>query len=526
MPTPQGAALQSRLQAGFDALATGDWQAAGAICNEVLAAAPNLPRAHFLAARIALHRGDRAMAVKALEATVRINDRHAAAWANLAWLYASEGRLRRADASLKNAALSDRGHPATRDLVGQVFRHVGNLEASLEWHQKAVEVDARHVPFLVNYANACIYTGDIDAALEALDRCVELEPNNAQVHWLLARTRRAATPTHIEAMQTLLEGEDDARNAAYLNYAIGKEYEDLDRADEAFAAWSRGAAARRATVAWDEQVDTELFDVLESTFTAKWLSERSSDCFDATPIFILGMPRTGSTLLDRMLDAHPVVSSAGELRHFGFAVRRITEHHEPRQFTAALLRAAASADVSAIGEAYVESIAPLKGEAAHVIDKLPSNYIYLPLILAALPNARVLHVRRDPADTCLAIFKQLFADAYLYSYDLEELARHYVRYHRLMDTWRERFPQRFIDVDYESLVTDTEETLRPVLQYIGLSWNPACLDYFKRAARSSTASAVQVQEAPHSRSVGRWKRHARELRPALEILAAAGLQPE
>ena len=224
-----------------------------------------------------------------------------------------------------------------------------------------------------------------------------------------------------------------------------------------------------------------------------------------------------------MVDAHPVVSSAGELRHFGFAVRQVTGHHEPRQFTAALLRSAASADAGAIGEAYVESIAPLKGDAAHVIDKLPSNFIYLPMILAALPNARILHVRRNAADTCLAIYKQLFADAYLYSYDLEELARYYVRYHRLMDTWRERFPQRFVDVDYESLVSDTEDTLRPVLQYIGLSWNPVCLEYFKDAAHSSTASAVQVQEAPHSRSVGRWKQHERELRPALEILAAAGI---
>ena len=521
--SPQGAALQSRLQAGFDALASGDWQLAGAICSEVLAAAPDMPRAHFLAARVALHRSDRATAIQALETTVRLNDRHAAAWANLAWLYASEGRLRRADASLKNAALTERGHPATRDLVGRVFRLVGNLEASLDWHRKAVEADARHVPFLVNYANACIYTGDIDAALEALDRCVELEPGNAQVHWLLARTRRAESASHIESMQALLEGEGDARNIAYLGYAIGKEYEDLDQSAEAFAAWSRGAAARRETVAWDEQAEEQLFDALEATFTPEWLARQSSNCFDATPIFILGMPRTGSTLLDRMLDAHPVVSSAGELRHFGFAVRRVTEHHEPRQFTPALLNAAASADAGAIGEAYVESIAPLKGDAVHVIDKLPSNFVYLPLILAALPNARILHVRRDPADTCLAIFKQLFADAYLYSYDLEELARYYVRYHRLMETWRERFPRRFIDVDYESLVGDTEETLRPVLQYIGLSWNPACLDYFKGAAHSSTASAVQVQEAPHRRSVGLWKRHEKELRPALEILAAAGI---
>ena len=523
MSTPQGAALQSRLQAGFDALASGDWQGAGAICKEVLAAAPNMPRAHFLAARIALQRSDRATAVSALETTVRLNDRHAAAWANLAWLYASEGRLQRADGCLKNAALMERGHPATRDLIGRVFRLVGNLDASLDWHGKAVEADAGHVPFLVNYANACIYTGDIDEALEVLDRCAALEPGNAQVHWLLARTRRAESASHIESMQALLDGEIDVRDAAYLNYAIGKEYEDLDQPAEAFAAWSRGAAARRGTVAWDERADEELFDLLGATFTPEWLAGRNSDCFDATPIFILGMPRTGSTLLDRMVDAHPVVSSAGELRHFGFAVRQVTGHHEPRQFTAALLRSAASADAGAIGEAYVESIAPLKGGAAHVIDKLPSNFIYLPMILAALPNARILHVRRNAADTCLAIYKQLFADAYLYSYDLEELARYYVRYHRLMDTWRERFPQRFVDVDYESLVSDTEDTLRPVLQYIGLSWNPVCLEYFKDAAHSSTASAVQVQEAPHSRSVGRWKQHERELRPALEILAAAGI---
>jgi len=523
MSSPQGAALQSRLQAGFDALAAGDWQRAGAACKDVLAAAPNLPRAHFLAARIALHRGDRPTAIQALETTVRLNDRHAAAWANLAWLYASEGRLRRADASLKNAALTDRGHPATRDLIGLVFRLVGNLEASLEWHRKAVESDSAHVPFLINYANACIYTGDIDAAFDVLNRCVELEPGNAQVHWLLSRTRRAASISHIEAMQALLENDNEPRDIAYLNYAIGKEFEDLDEPAEAFAAWSRGAAARRETVAWDEEADQDLFDVLEEIFTPEWLAEQRSDCFDATPVFILGMPRTGSTLLDRMLDAHPVVSSAGELRHFGFAGRRITGLRERLQFSAPLLRAAASSDVAAIGEAYVASIAPLKGDAVHVIDKLPSNFIYLPLILAALPNARILHVRRNAADTCLAIFKQLFADAYLYSYDLEELARHYVRYYRLMDTWRERFPGRFIDVDYESLVSNPEETLRPVLQYIGLSWNPACLDYFKGAAHSSTASAVQVREAPHSRSVGRWQRHEQELQPALKILAAAGI---
>ena len=489
----------------------------------MLAQDPRLPRAHFLAARIALSRHDRATAVSAFEATVKLNDRHAAAWANLAWLYITDGRLQRAEASLKNAVITERGVAPTQDLIGRVFRLAGNLEASLDWHKKAVAADPGYAPFLVNYANACTYTGDNATAVETLQRCIELEPRNAQAHWLLSRAQRVQTTPHIETMQGLLPDETDLHNIAYLNYAIGKAYEDLDRPDEAFSAWSTGAAARRETVAWDEQADIELFATLDELFTPTWLAARESHCYDAAPVFILGMPRTGSTLLDRMLDAHPVVTSGGELRHFGFAVRQVTGNFEPRQFSAGLVRDAAAADAGAIGQAYMDSIARLQDDAVHVIDKLPSNFFYLPLILAALPNARILHVRRDPADTCLAIYKQLFADAYLYSYDLEELAHHYVRYHRLMATWRERFPERFFDVDYESIVSDPEQALRPVLQYIGLSWNSACLDYFRRPTNSSTASAVQVQAAPHRQSVGRSQRHERGLAPALNILRAEGI---
>jgi len=489
----------------------------------VLAEAPNLPRAHFLAARIALYRGDRATALEALETTVKLNERHAAAWANLAWLYVTGGRLERAEACLKNAAVTQRGNGATLNLIGMVFRLAGNLDASQEWHRKAVDASPAHVPFLINLANAHIYTGDLATACDLLETCVEREPENAQAHWLLARTRHAKSDEHIAAMQALLKREPGDRDRAYLGYAIGKASEDLDRPAAAFEAWSLGAAARRRTVAYEEQLDIELFETLEQTFTTGWLAGKQGDCFDAAPVFIVGLPRTGSTLLDRMMDAHPAVTSAGELRHFGFAVRHVTGNHEPRQFTAGLMQAAAVADAGAIGQAYVTGIGRLRGAAVHVIDKLPSNYLNLPLILAALPNARVVHIRREPRDTCLAIFKQLFADAYLWSYDLRELARHVVRYRRLMDTWESRFPGRFINVDYESLVREPEDTLRPVLQYVGLSWNPACLDYFNRASPTATASAVQVREAPHERSVGRWKQYERELAPALEILADAGL---
>ena len=514
-PKPE---LQKLVQSGFNALQAQDLQAASRLCGAVLEQAPKMPRAHFLAGLIALAGGNRASAETAFENTVRYNETHAAAWARLAQLYSTSGRLRMAEAALLNASNTQRGNPATLDLIGTVFRLAGNLEASREWHRKAVNADPDHVPFLINLANAETYCGDFDAAEALLRRALERDPHNAQAHWLLSRVRTAASRDHVETMRHLLDSSTSIADAAYLHYAIGKELEDLEDWDGAFAAWSDGAAAKRQLVAWNDKGDSDLVSILSGTCTEQWLETNRGECFDAGPIFIVGQPRSGSTLLDRMLDAHPAVASGGELRFFGFAVRQVTEIDEPRQFSPELLRAALMADMTQVGEAYVDLASTLRLDAAHIIDKLPSNYLYLPLILAALPNARIIHIRRDPMDACLAIYKQLFADAYLYSYDLGELARHYARYLSLMQTWRDRFGDRFIEVDYEALVGDTEKTLRGVLQYAGLSWNDACLDYFSRDSATATASAHQVREAPHQRSVGHWKHFERQLRPVAEIL--------
>jgi Tfp pilus assembly protein PilF len=510
--------LQRILQSGFNALHAADLEAASRASREVLRKAPKMPRAHFLAGLVALEQGDRVLAEKAFENTVRYNETHAAAWARLAQLYATSGRIRMAAAALLNAANTQRGNPATLDLIGTVFRLAGNLDASRDWHQRAVDADPGHVPFLVNIANAHTFCGDLDAARQLLQACVEKERRNAQAHWLLARAATARSRDHIETMQQLLDASTSLSDAAYLHYAIGKELGDLEDWDGAFAAWSAGAAAKRQRVAWDESRELALFDTLLRNFTREWLTKNTGECFDAAPVFIVGEPRSGTTLLDRMLDAHPAVTSAGELRFFGFAVRQATGSSEPRQFSPGLLQDAAEGDATKIGEAYVDLVSTLRLDAAHVIDKLPVNYLYLPLILAALPNARIIHVRRDPMDACLAIYKQLFADAYLYSYDPGELARHYRRYLHLMETWRDRFGDKFFEVDYEALVTSPEDTLRPVLQYIGLSWNDACLDYHTRDSATATASASQVREAPHQRSVGHWRRFEAQLQPVAAIL--------
>jgi len=176
-----------------------------------------------------------------------------------------------------------------------------------------------------------------------------------------------------------------------------------------------------------------------------------------------------------------------------------------------------------IGNLYLQSSARMRGDTPRFVDKLPQNYLLIPLILKALPNARIVHLVRDPMDACFASFKQLFADAYLHSYELGEMARHHARYRRLMATWRERFPGCFIDIAYEDTVADLELHARRLIEYLGLPWEDACLEFHTQATAVSTASAVQVREPAHTRSIGRWRRYADKLETMQAALAAEGI---
>lgn len=515
--------IQQFVEQGFRALQSGDRRRAVEICQQALHQRPDMARAHYLAALLALDAGEHDVSLKALRRTVELNDKHSPAWAQLARSFVARGEFVKAEGCLENAVNTEKGNPVVHDLIGTAYRLAGNLGAARHWHEKAVTGAPHHVPFLVNLANVHLYFGELGEADRLLGQCIDIDSGNAQLHWLLSRTFKAMNVWHIEAMQDLVASQRELRSVAYLNYAIGKEAEDLEDWSLAFDAFEAGARARRDSVAFDEAHDAAVFGAAEALFTRAWLDEQDPGLSDAAPIFIIGEPRSGTTLLDRMLGAHSKVNSAGELRHLGFAVRRVSGIAEPRQFSQELLGAAAVADPFQIGTAYFESTASLRGEAAHLIDKLPVNYLLLPIILAALPKAKVLHLQREPMDACFSMYKQLFADAYLYSYNQEELARHYVRYSNLMSVWCERFPGRFLDVRYEDLVSTTEDTLRHVLESVGLSWQPQCLDFTSAKTAVTTASAAQVREKPHTQSIGRWRNYEARLQPMRQVLTEAGI---
>ena len=516
--------MQDALREGFALLAANRLHEASECCRRLLGAKPDLVEAHFLVGLIALELKQTWAAVSAFGSVTKLRPDHGAAWAQLARLFMSAGQPGRADKALANAIRHEDGNPAVRDLIGIVYSLLGEQEEALSWYTSAIEKDPKQVAFRVNRANCQVYLGEIEQAERDLDEVLRLKPGNPNAHWILSGLRKAEHRRHVQELEALLAKPGNPPQAeAFLAYALGKELEDLEDWEGAFAAFARGAAARRRTVDFDEASEIEMYGALEDVMTADWLAARRPGPADPSPIFIVGQPRTGTTLVERIITSHSMVHSAGELRQFGTSIRRLCDYRERRRFSARLVQEAAKIDGRALGVAYLQTTRMLRGTLPRFVDKLPSNFLYLPLILEALPGARIVHVRREPMDACFASFKQLFADAYPHSYDQLEMARHHARYRRLMALWRERFPGRFFEVAYEDVARDLEPHARALIAYLGLPWEDACLEFHAQAGAVATASAVQVRQPVHTRSVGRWRRYARQLEPMRRELEAHGV---
>jgi len=516
--------LQPLLKAGFAALARGNLEAAGDCCQKALAIKQDLAPAHFLVGLVAQESRDRRTAFSAFQSVVKLEPDHGAAWAQLAKLYMSEGQVNLADKALRETLRIKPEDPLVHDLIGTTLSLMGEYGAAKAFYALATEKKPEHPPFMQNQANNLVYHGETEAADRVFRRILQIQPDNPQSHWSLASSTRATDTSHIQTMRALADRHgDNPRAQSFYFYAMGKEYEDLQRWPEAFDAFSAGAAARRQTVEYDESAEIAMFDYLQEHYTQAWFENLPGGNEDPSPIFVLGQPRTGTTLVERIITAHSKVHSAGELQQFGLALRRLGDHNNPKRFSAELFAAARQLEPRKIGGMYLQTSSKMRGGTPRFVDKLPQNYLMLPLILAALPNAKIVHLVRDPMDACFASFKQLFADAYLHSYDQREMARHHARYRRLMDCWRERFPGRFFDISYEQTARDLEPNARALIDYLELPWEDACLEFHRQDSAVSTASAVQVREPAHTRSIDRWRHYAAQLAPMQEELQRSGI---
>lgn len=413
----------------------------------------------------------------------------------------------------------------THDRAGDVLTQCHQHGQALAAFQRAVHLAPDDPGYRYNLATSFSYHGRVAEAEREFDACLARAPSHWQAHLSLAQLRRQTPESnHVERLRALLARPGNSVTArVYLNMALAKELEDLGEHAAAFDHLVQGKSAPRSLMGYSSAHDAALFDALRrSVDTAP-----PGDGHDTRePVFIVGMPRSGTTLVDRILSSHPDVQSAGELHQFGAAWKQAMGGARFRMFDPGDIAAGRIRDWRALGGNYLQSTRPLTGKQPHFTDKLPHNFLYLGHIARALPNATLVCVRRNPMDTCLGNFRLLFAPEspyFGYSYDLLDIGRYYLLFDRLMAHWKQCFPGRILEVDYEALVSDQEGGTRRLLDATGLAWDPACLDFAANPAPVATASAGQVREPLHAGAIGRWKRYRTQLAPLRTLLEQAGI---
>lgn len=435
--------------------------------------------------------------------------------------------LRRLQALGDAVSGTTRARSALQAEIGDLWSLLREYAAAALCYSRAVELAPDHARYWFNRAAVRRFLGDIEGAEQDYDEAIRLQPRDAQAYLNRSELRvQTRERNHIPALERALAASaGDWQREVPLRYALAKEYEDLAEYAASWRHLSSGAELRRRHLQYDVRVDLATVGWISQTFPQGAVF--GGGCASPEPIFILGMPRTGSTLVDRILSSHSDVYAAGELSDFAAALVAAVAQRlgrvPPRQ---ELIAASATVDFTALGTEYLRRTRPRTGHTRHFTDKLPLNYLYCGLIARALPLARMVHVKRHPMANCHAMYKVLFDQGYPFSYDLRELADYYLGYRRLMAHWQAALPGRIIEISYEDLITQRGLEIERLLQSLGLALQPACLESHHNPAPVATASAVQVRRPIYRTAVDAWRHYERELAPLAERLRAGGVEIE
>ncbi len=382
-------------------------------------------------------------------------------------------------------------------------------EAELSY-KRALSIVPDDVDALHGLANLHLENGQAEKARRIYVSILKDHPANLAVRHSMALSQKTRDGDEnfaalVELGQTVLTRQD----AIFQHFALGKCYDDRGEYEKAFMHYSEGARLKRSQLDYHPDRAAERFDEVAHDFDHEAMKRLQGAGHPSDlPVFVLGMPRSGTTLVEQIISSHPEVHGMGELRElFNIVERGGTEHQSERE------------KIAGWGKDYIGAMQVRAPHASRITDKMPTHFFAIGLIHLMLPNAKIIHVRRSPLDNCLSCFTQLFNSAHEYSYDLAELGRYYVGYAGLMEHWRRVLPEgAFLEVDYEDVVSDPEGQARRMVEYCGLEWNAACLDFHRNERPIQTASVMQVRQPMYRSSVGRWRHYEPYLAPLIDAL--------
>ncbi|MGH8061666.1 MAG: tetratricopeptide repeat-containing sulfotransferase family protein [Pseudoxanthomonas sp.] len=398
--------------------------------------------------------------------------------------------------------------------------YVNLPDKAIEFLDEAKRADPDYPATLLSRAQVLIYLGRFAEAEQDAMHALKRAPELAQGYWLLAQVRKQTPESnHVQRIASRLESPmRSAEEPPLLAFALHKELDDLGRYPEAWLALQNGCASKRSTLRYDAGATSRLFAALRSWEAAASDTASASAVGDVVPVFVVGMHRSGTTLLEQLLDGHSEIRGLGELYDFTSAMRYATDHHCPGVIDPLIVERAARVNFDGVGKRYLDGIVWRLGGERFFTDKLPSNFLNVGFICQALPDAKILHMVRDPMETCFSNLRELFSSANPYSYDLLELADYFLEYQRLMEHWYARYPGRILNVDYAQLTADPETQLRRVAEFCGFEFESAMLDLQSRQRGIVTASAVQVRGQIRVEGTPKWRAYAPYLQPLMDRL--------
>ncbi|MEH6549779.1 MAG: sulfotransferase [Pseudomonadales bacterium] len=415
------------------------------------------------------------------------------------------------------------------DAVANTISNAGEHEEAIPIFERAIALNSSVPQYYSNLGTVlhfCRRTAEAEAAHR---KALELMPEDFRAYWLLGQLRKAtADDNFVDWFEHVLKRYGDKLHArTTLNYALAKQHEDLEQYDQTFVHLEQGAEAVLEHTPYPEASNQRLFSKYREDFSEDFCQQTVPACDNEEPVFIVGMPRTGTTLVERIIASDEQVFAAGELHNFMhlFNQRYGALNANVKDYTR--FSGIENVDYRELGESYIDSTRPRTGHTRHFIDKYPFNFQMVGPIALSLPRAKIIHLTRNPMDTCFSNYKLLFMlGSGLYSYDQETLGRFYLQYHSLMNHWHRCFPGRILDVSYEKLVQQPEVETRRIMTFLGLEWRPELLEFYKSSEAVSTASTSQIREPINTASLYKWKRFAKHLKHLRQVLETNGIEIE
>lgn len=489
---------------------------------EALHLRPDFAQAHFNLGRVYLVQEQKGEAITHFKEAIRNKSDYAEAYISLAGIYKEWGIAEKA-LPLYEAAL--RYQPENVYLMsayGAVLQDVGRTQEALDVSRKAYDLAPKDdITIIVSLGERLQLAGKHQEAREYFLKALEQNPKAVGIYHSIAISRKfqEGDPEIADMEHALGTSGLDDEALVSLHFALGKVYNDCKRYDDAFGHYLQGNGLRRKNIEYSHEQTESYFSELIDFFDDRFFSEPTFPGDESDlPIFILGMPRSGTTLTEQIVSSHPSVFGAGELGDIGRIANHLTSlAGKNKTFPHSLLELGNDV-LQAVTQRFLRNMRAFDPDAQHITDKMPHNFVRLGLIAYLLPRARIIHCRRNPLDNCLSIFFQNFVGEHSYKWDLGELGLYYLQYERLMEHWKKVVPNPIFELQYEEMVADQEGVSRQLIEFCGLDWDESCMEFHKTERSVQTASQWQVRQPVYKSSTERWRRYEKHIGPLIEVL--------